>query len=44
MKGTMTFDTPTHYRGVFNSSASGGGMTMQMTMTVEGQRIGECPR
>lgn len=44
VKGTITFDSPTHYRGVMNPSASAGGMTMQMTITMEGQRVGECPR
>jgi hypothetical protein len=44
-KGSMTFDTPTHYRGVMNTSApAGGGASMQLTVTMEGQRVGECPR
>ena len=44
MKGTITFDTPTRYRGVMNSSMQTGGTPMQMTITMDGQRIGECPR
>jgi hypothetical protein len=44
VKGTITFDSPTHYKGVMNSASSGGGMAMQVTVTMEGQRIGECPK
>jgi uncharacterized protein DUF3617 len=43
VKGTMTFDTPTHYRGVMTSSSPTPGAPA-VNITMEGQRIGECPR
>jgi hypothetical protein len=44
IKGTMTFDSATHYKGSMNSSSSAGGAPMQVTIAIEGQRTGECPR
>jgi hypothetical protein len=44
VKGTMTFDTPTHYRGEMKSAAPTGSTPMQVAVTLEGQRVGECPR
>ena len=43
VKGTLTFDTPTHYRGVMTSSSSAPG-TPGVNIAMEGTRIGECPR
>lgn len=44
VKGTMTFDTPTHYRGEMKSTTPTGGTLVQITVTMKGQRVGECPR
>lgn len=44
VKGTLTFDSPTHYRGAINSSISVSGMAMQVQITMDGRRVGECPK
>jgi hypothetical protein len=43
IKGTMTFDSATHYKGSMNSSSSAVGAPMQVTIAIEGQRTGDCP-
>jgi len=41
--GTFEFDTPQHYTAVVVSKASIGGQTMESRVTIEGERVGECP-
>jgi hypothetical protein len=43
-KGTVTFESPTRFRGTSTMTSSGGGQNVQMTMQMEGQRVGDCPR
>jgi uncharacterized protein DUF3617 len=43
-KGSYTFESPTRFRGTGNMTSSAGGQRMQMTMQMEGQRVGDCPR
>lgn len=43
-KGSYTFESPTKFRGNGAVTSSAGGQSMQMTMQMEGQRVGECPR
>jgi hypothetical protein len=41
--GTFDFDTPQHYSAVVTTKASIGGQSMDSRVTIEGERIGECP-
>jgi Protein of unknown function (DUF3617) len=41
--GTFDFDTPQHYTAVVTTTASIGGQNMNSRVTIEGERIGECP-
>jgi hypothetical protein len=41
--GAFDFDTPQHYRAMVTTKASIGGQTMDSRVTIEGERIGECP-
>ena len=41
--GTFDFDTPQHYRAMVTTKASIGGQTMDSRVTIEGERMGECP-
>lgn len=41
--GTFDFDTPQHYSAVVTTKASIGGQTMDSKVTIEGERVGECP-
>src|SRR2546423_10565747 len=43
-KGTVTFESPTHFRGTATMSSGAGGERVQMSMQMEGQRLAECPR
>jgi hypothetical protein len=44
LKGSLTFDSPTHYKGAINSSISVSGMAMQVQITMDGRRVGDCPK
>lgn len=41
--GTFEFVTPEHYTAVVTSSSEIGGQKMSSRVTIEGERIGECP-
>lgn len=41
--GTFEFDTPQHYSAIITTKASIGDQTMDSRVTIEGERIGECP-
>lgn len=41
--GTFDFDMPQHYSAVVTTKASIGGQNMDSRVTIEGERIGECP-
>jgi hypothetical protein len=43
-EGTMTFESPQRYRGTVNTATTVQGQAMKIAMTIEGQRIGDCPR
>jgi Protein of unknown function (DUF3617) len=44
VKGAYTFESPVRFRGTGSVTSSAYGQRMQMTMQMEGQRVGECPR
>jgi hypothetical protein len=44
VKGAYTFDSPIKFRGTGSVTSSAYGQRTQMTMQIEGQRVGECPR
>jgi hypothetical protein len=41
--GTFEFDTPQHYTAVVTTQASIGGQNLNSRVTIEGERVGECP-
>src|ERR1700674_865976 len=42
--GTFIFDTPTHYSATVTNRIVMQGQTITTTSTMEGRRVGECPR
>lgn len=42
--GRIEFDTPQHYSSELTSSVEISGKTMSRTLTIEGRRVGECPK
>ena len=42
--GTFIFDTPTHYSATVTNRIAMQGQTITTTTTMEGRRVGECPR
>ena len=42
--GTFIFDTPTHYSATLTNRIAMQGQTITTTTTMEGRRVGECPR
>ena len=42
--GSFVFDSPQHYTILLKTTATTGRRTLTSTLTVEGRRIGECPR
>lgn len=42
--GTFIFDTPTHYTATVTNRIAMQGQTITTTTTMEGRRVGECPR
>jgi hypothetical protein len=40
--GTITFDSPQHYAGTFTAVGSGAGRPMSYSISMEGQRLGDC--
>jgi len=41
---TYIFDTPTHYTATMTNKISVRGQNIVSTMTMEGRRLGECPK
>lgn len=42
--GSSLFDSPQHYTTITKTTATAARKTLTSTMTVEGRRIGECPK
>ncbi len=41
---SYTFDNPQHYTAVFKTTVTVMGKTTSSTLTVQGRRLGECPK
>lgn len=44
MKGTMTFESPTHFTQVMNSTTMIEGQPHEMAMTIDHKRVGDCAK
>ena len=44
MVSTITYHSPQHYTNVMRTTGTSGGRPINSTMTIDAQRIGDCPK